>query len=172
MNRKINSLAFCSLVAIFAFIASAAGCRKNAADKPTGGSASDQDAIRASIERHLTTLGSINVSAMDRDYKQISVTGDQAQADVEFKVKQGGATMEMTYLLERHAGDWVVLKSHPAGGQFEHPPMDKTHSGAPADAVHTGMPDIHEIIKATEASGGKQNPAVPPAAKSGEKQKP
>ena len=109
---------------------------------------------------------------MDREYKQISVTGDQAQADVEFKVKQGGATMEMTYLLERHAGDWVVLKSHPAGGQFEHPPMDKTHSGAPADAPSSGMPDIHSIIKATETPGAKQNPPAPPPAKSAEKPAP
>ncbi|MGH9704074.1 MAG: hypothetical protein ACRD4K_11935 [Candidatus Acidiferrales bacterium] len=171
MNRKIKSLAFCSLVAVFAFIVSASGCRKNAADK-VAGNAGDQDAIRASIEKHLTTLGSINVAAMDRDYKQISVTGDQAQADVEFKLKQGGATMEMTYQLERHAGDWVVLKSHPAGGQFEHPPMDKTHSGVPADAPTSGMPDIHSIIKATETSGAKQNPAGAPPAKPAEKPAP
>ncbi len=165
MKRKINSLALCLL------IVSIAGCQKKTADT-AGVKASDQDAIRASIEKHLTTLGSINVSAMDRDYKNIAVTGDQAQADVEFKVKQGGATMEMTYLLERHAGDWVVLKSHPAGGQFEHPPMDKTHSGAPGDAVQTNMPDIHELIKASEAPAIKQNPSGSSATKSGEQKEP
>ena len=153
MNRNLSG------IALFLLIASIAGCQKKVETK-----VGDQDAIRASIEKHLTTLGSINVSAMDRDYKQIAVNGDQAQADVEFKLKQGGATMEMTYFMERHAGDWVVLKSQPTGGQFEHPPMDKTHSGAPADAAHKGMPDIHEIIKATEGSGTKQNPSSPPPA--------
>ncbi len=159
MNRSTSCIALCLLIGI----ASIAGCQKKVGD---------QDAIRASIEKHLTGLASINASAMDRDYKQITVNGNQAQADVEFKLKQGGATMEMTYLLERHAGDWVVLKSQPTGGQFEHPPMDKTHSAAPADDVHKGMPDIHEIIKATQAPGTKPKPAAPPAAQSAEKQTP
>jgi hypothetical protein len=157
MNRSTSCIALCLL------LISIAGCQKKVGD---------QDAIRASIEKHLTGLASINASAMDRDYKQITVNGNQAQADVEFKLKQGGATMEMTYLLERHAGDWVVLKSQPTGGQFEHPPMDKTHSAAPADDVHKGMPDIHEIIKATQAPGTKPKPAAPPAAQSAEKQTP
>jgi len=114
----------------------------------------DEDAIREAVRQHLAGNHGINMSAMNMDITQISINGDQAQADVEFRLKQGGTTMNMSYGLIRHAGGWLVTKSQPGGGQFAHPPMDKDHvmgaSGAAPAASADGapaMPDVHDFFK-------------------------
>jgi hypothetical protein len=89
------------------------GCHKQA---------NDQDAIRASIDKHLNETVGLNLSAMDREVKQISVNGDHASAQVEFRLKQGGdARMEIEYTLERQGKMWAVLKSAPIGGGSSQP---------------------------------------------------
>jgi hypothetical protein len=154
MNRRLTFLALGLLFLSFG------GCKKKIGDEA---------AIRESIQKHLSGLGSINMAAMDTDIKQVTVNGDNAQADVEFRLKQGGATMQMTYALERHAGAWIVLKSQPAGGQFEHPPMDKTHSTMPAAAAGADPPNIHDLLKAAPPAAPKppreKRPAAEPAKK-------
>ena len=116
----------------------AASCRKMA---------SDDEAIRASILQHLKTNSGLNLAAMDTQFQQITVDGDHARAQVLFRTKQEGATMQMTYALERRGGDWTVLKSNPTGGQVAHPPMDGAHgaggAGAPGDAGSPAMPRFH-----------------------------
>jgi hypothetical protein len=84
-----------------------AGCNKPA---------KDQDAIRASIEKRLNGRADLNMSAMDREVKQISVSGDHATAQVEFRLKGGDARMEIEYTLERQGKEWAVLDSQPMGG--------------------------------------------------------
>jgi hypothetical protein len=101
--------------------------------------ASDEDAIRAAILRHLQKNSGLNLSAMDTQFQQITRDGDHAQAQVEFRTKQEGATMQMTYALERRGGEWTVLNGHPAGGQIAHPPMDGAHGAETAPA----MPRFH-----------------------------
>jgi len=78
--------------------------------------ASDQDAIRASIDKHLNEAAGLNLSAMDREVKQITVDGDHASAQVEFRLKQGDARMEIEYTLDRQGKDWAVVKSNPVAG--------------------------------------------------------
>jgi hypothetical protein len=78
--------------------------------------ASDQDAIRASIDKHLNEDAGLNLSAMDREVKQITVDGDHASAQVEFRLKQGDAVMEIEYTLDRQGKDWAVVKSMPVAG--------------------------------------------------------
>jgi hypothetical protein len=109
----------------------AAGCQK---------AASDDEAIRASILQHLKENGTINLAAMDTNFQKISVEGDHARAQVEFRTKQEGATMQMTYALERRGGQWTVLKSQPAGGQISHPPTDGQQPGSSAG---TDVPRFH-----------------------------
>ena len=167
----IRSLATATLSAVLF----AAGCNKSTTSSPSspasgpasteassaapasaGGSInqSDQDAIRAAVRQHLAGNRSINMTAMDMNITQISINGDQAQASVEFRLKQGGTTMEMSYALMRHAGGWLVTKSQPGGGQFAHPPMDKDHAtsasgvapAVPADGAPP-MPDVHNFFK-------------------------
>ena len=82
--------------------------------------ASDQDAIRASIDKHLNEAEGLNLSAMDREVKQITVDGDHASAQVEFRLKQGDARMEIEYTLDRQGKEWDVVKSAPVAGEFAH----------------------------------------------------
>src|ERR1700730_16538679 len=97
------------LVSVLAVLcAFTAGCGK---------AVSDQDAIRASIEKHLNGRADLNLSAMDREVKQISVNGDHATAQVEFRLKQGDARMQVEYALERQGGEWTVMNSQPGRGQ-------------------------------------------------------
>lgn len=130
-----------------------------AAAAPAGAAAqSDHDAITEAIRKHLATNSTINMAVMDMDVGQVNVSGDQAQANADFRLKQGGTTMQMTYFLERHAGTWIILRSQPGGGQFAHPPMDKTHSGAASDPAHPPLPNIHEFFKNAPPAGGGGNP--------------
>ena len=118
--------------------------------------ANDHDAIAAAIRTHLTSNNSINMAAMDMTVTKVSVTGDQAQADAEFRLKQGGTSMQMTYFLERHAGGWIVARSQPAGGQFAHPPMDKTHSGLGGAPAHPKIEDFFQPPPAGDSNAAAQ----------------
>jgi hypothetical protein len=139
--------------------ASAVGCSQTkntesarAVSSSVGAPANDHDAIVAAIQKHLSTDSGINMSVMDMTVNNVNFTGDQAQADAEFHLKQGGTSMNITYKLERHASDWIVLSDTPSGGQFTHPPMDKTHSGTAAESA-TGpnttepLPNAAEFLK-------------------------
>ena len=101
-----------------------AGCNKQA---------NDQDAIRASIEKRLNGRSDLNMAAMDREVKQISVNGDKATAQVEFRLKGGDARMEIEYTLQRQGKDWEVLDSQPMGGGSSNPgPQNAPDEGGSA----------------------------------------
>jgi hypothetical protein len=127
-GHKISVLAlFCAL---------AAGC---------GTKVNDQDAIRASIEKHLSGRADLNLSAMDREVKQVTINGDHASAQVEFRVKGGDAGMEIEYALERQGKEWTVLKGQPMGMDSVHPGMEK----APASGTNAGggqLPQGHPAV--------------------------
>jgi hypothetical protein len=144
----------------------AAGCKKQA---------SDNDAIRAGIMQHLASVGTLNVGAMDMDIRTVSVNGNQAHAEVEFRPKNGGtpgAGMQVGYNLEKRDGAWVVLKSQPLGGMIQHPdPNQNPHKN---QDVHSGLPNFNDIVNpaATPAQGAlpQGHPAVnaqPPNAQPG-----
>jgi len=97
-----------------------------------GKKVNDQDAIRASIEKHLNGRADLNLSVMDREVKQVSVNGDHANAQVEFRLKGSDAKMEIEYALERQGKEWTVLSSQPMG-------MDNAHSGT--EQVPPSAPD-------------------------------
>jgi len=119
----------------------------------------DEAAIAAAIERHLKENSGINMSAMDMAIDSISIQGDQAQANVTFRLKQGETTMQMSYFLSRHAKDWLVMSNQPAGGKFAHPPMDKTHSGMAENSQPAGSPNLRRFYK----NGSTAAPADAPA---------
>jgi hypothetical protein len=117
------------------------------ASPPPTAATSDEDAIRAAIERHLRENSGINLAAMDTTFDSISIQGDKAQANVTFRLKQGGTSMTMTYMLSRQANGWLVLHSQPGGGQFPHPPLDKNHSGIAENPQAPGTPDLKRFFK-------------------------
>ncbi len=158
-------------------VSMAAGCSKSggslgnvqdaapSANAPSASAASatnEQSAITEAIREHLSENKSINMAAMEMNVTDVNITGDQAQANAEFRVKQGGASMLITYFLERHAGGWIVVRSQPGGGQFSHPPMDKTHSnmasGAPAQGAVPNVDDFLNGGNPPNHSGASSHP--------------
>jgi hypothetical protein len=114
---------------------------------PSPAATGDESAIRKAVEDHVRNNPGINMSAMDMSVDGIKIDGDQAQANATFRLKQGGTSMTMAYSLSRHADGWLVVKNQPGDGQFVHPPMDKTHSGATPDSTNPSFPDFHDFMK-------------------------
>jgi hypothetical protein len=145
---KRLALALSVAVALFA----ASGCKKQA---------SDNEAIRAGIMQHLTGIGTLNMTAMDMDIRSVSVSGNQAHAEVEFRPKTGGAPgvgMQVGYNLEKRDGAWVVLKSQPLGGMIQHP--DPSQNPNQNQDVHSGaLPKFNDILN---PSGTPAQGALPP----------
>ncbi len=113
----------------------------------------DNDAIRAGILQHLTSIGTLNMSAMDMDMRSVAVAGNRAHAEVEFRVKTSGPLgggMQVAYDLEKRGGAWVVLKSQPLGGAMQHPSANQSpNTNQP---VHS-MPNFNELLNPSGASG-------------------
>src|SRR5579863_447566 len=130
MNRWLKMSALAILCAL------AAGCGK---------AANDQDAIRASIEKHLNARSDLNLSAMDREVKQVSVNGDHANAQVEFRVKGGDARMDIEYALERQGKEWAVTSSQPVGMGDAHSGADQPPAAGP-DSKGGQLPQGHPAV--------------------------
>jgi hypothetical protein len=144
---KRSALALGLATALFA----AGGCKKQA---------SDNKAIRAGIMQHLTGIGTLNMTAMDVDIRSVSINGNQAYAEVEFRPKTGGAPgagMQVGYNLEKRDGNWVVLKSQPMGGMIQHP--DASQNPHQNQDVHTGLPKFNDILN---PSAAQPQSALPP----------
>lgn len=129
--------------------------------------ASDSDGIRAGILRHLTAVGTLNMNAMTMDIRSVSINGDQAHAEVEFRPKTGGepgSGMQVAYNLEKRDGTWTVLKTQAAGGAIQHPdPNQNPHQN---QNVHSGaLPDFNSVLNPTGApASGALPPGHPPVA--------
>lgn len=123
----------CTMILLFAF---AAGCKKQA---------NEQDAIRAGIDKHLSGVAGLNMSVMDREVKQISINGDHATAQVEFRAKQGPGTMQVEYTLDRQGAEWNVVSNKPFLGQNPHSGMDTPPpaSGAGSGSMPQGHPPVN-----------------------------
>ena len=118
----------------------------------------DQNAIRAALQKHLSERGTLNMAAMEMDVKKVTLDGDRAQAQVEFRLRQGGGGMQIAYSLERQGRTWVVLRGQPTGGEIAHPPLDQTAPEMPWD-----FPRLSEFDKAAAPSGRDTLPAAHPA---------
>jgi hypothetical protein len=128
MNRRFG---ICTMIILFAVIS---GCKKPV---------NDQDAIRASIDKHLSGVSGLNLSAMNREVKQVSINGDNANAVVEFRLTDGSTGMQVGYTLERKGADWNVVQSKPLG-MPDMPGMGMP-GGAP-DGGANSMPPGHPAV--------------------------
>ncbi len=135
------------------------GCKKQV---------SNADAIRDGINRHLSGIKTINLSAMDIIINNYSIQGDQAQAQVEFRPKTGapqGAGMQVNYSLQKQNGVWTVQKTEAVGGAIQHPapgenPNQTMMPGAAAGSS-SALPNLHDLAGGG-APGGAQSGALPP----------
>ena len=127
--------------------------------------ASDSSAIRSGIMQHLNSVGNLNMSAMVMDVRTVSINGNQAHAEVEFRPKTGGVPgqgMQVAYNLEKRDGSWVVLKTQPLGGMIQHPdPNQNPHTNPD---VHSGaLPKFNDILNpADRPAQGAPPPVHPP----------
>lgn len=133
----------------------------------------DNDAIRAGVVTYLTSLKSLNVSAMEISVTEAAINGNQAQAKVEFRPKGttgGDPSMMLTYSLEKRGDQWVVVKSQPAGGSLQHPgpgqmppggTMPPGHPGVSGSGAQTpaGHSDFNEIMKTAQPPNQPNPPA-------------
>lgn len=144
MNRWVWTFA---VVSLFVF---ATGCSRRS---------NDQDAIRASIEQHLNGRADLNMNAMVHEFKQISVNGNQATAQVEFCLKQGGGSMLINYSLQRQGGKWTVLNSVPIG----HPGVGQMPPGISQGGDQDTVPTFNNLLNGQKPSGkGALPPGHPP----------
>jgi len=143
--KRATTLMVVGLLVLFA------GCKKQE---------SDSDAIRSGINQHLASLKTLNLGAMDMNITNVSVQGNQAQAQVEFKPKTGGppgAGMQVSYSLQKQNGAWVVQTTQAAGGSIEHPaPGENPHTGMPSPTAGS-MPNFRDLVP-----GGGTSNSLPP----------
>ena len=125
-----------------------------------GGTASPNDEIRAAIDKHLATQGTLNLEAFNTEIQKVTVQGDQAQADVVFRLKDGPGMMQLGYTLQKAGGNWAVVQSNPVGSNFEHPSLDGTGSAAPGLPPSGTAPDIFDTIHQRMRTPPPENPGT------------
>jgi hypothetical protein len=152
-TRKVFRVkCFALAIGFSAVLFVSSGCKKQAGDN---------DAIRAGIMQHLNGVGTLNISAMEMDIRSVSVNGNQAHAEVEFRPKSGaapGAGMQVAYNLEKRDGAWVVLKTQPVGGMTQHPDSSANPHQNP-DQRTGSLPNFSEIVN---PSGTPAQNVLPP----------
>jgi len=156
MNHKFY------VVFVAAAFVAIAGCQKQ--------QKTPSDAIRDGIRLHLTSLKTLNLSAMDMNVTNVSITGDTAQALVEYIPKTGapaGAAMRVSYSMEKRGEQWVVVKTNSLAGAIDHPAQGTNPHAQPAQGeVHGSLPNFRDLIPpaTTDASGALPpgHPQVPP----------
>ena len=140
-----------SLLAIIGLLVLLTGCKKQE---------TDADGVRSGINQHLASLKTLNLGAMEMNITNVSIQGNQALAQVEFKPKMGppqGAGMQVSYSLQKQNGIWVVQNAQPAAGSIPHPaPGEDSHVNATSPSSGT-MPNFRDLVP----SGGNPN-ALPP----------
>ncbi len=124
---------------------------------------SDDEAIRSAVRQHLSSLGTLNLQAMDTDFTNIAIQNDKATADVSFRPKTGapaGAAMQVSYQLEKQEGNWKVIKKSTPGGMIQHPdPNANPHAQAVPGDVHGKLPNFQEMLGSANSQSGTQQQA-------------
>ena len=128
---------------------------------------SDADGIRAGIRQHLTSLSTLNLNAMEMDFTNVSVQGNQAVAQVTFRPKTGapaGAGMEVSYQLEKRDATWVVTKTGAIGGVITHPEPGANPHVQPGQTPAPGhLPNFRDtLIPVSPGSTPSPPPGHPP----------
>jgi hypothetical protein len=153
------------LTIAYAAVLATAGCHKQ--EQPA------TDAIREGIQQHLTSLNTLNLSAMNINISNVSVNQNTAQAQAEFTPKTGapaGAGMRVSYSLEKRDDKWVVVKTNALSGPINHPdPATNPHGQPPPDSVHGNLPNFRDMIPSNTPGSNQTlppgHPPIPPSEK-------
>jgi hypothetical protein len=127
-----------------------AGCQHRGISAPSApvvasADASPNDAIRTAIQAHLAHNGNLSLQSFDTEVKEVKLEGDQAQAQVEFHVKNGTGTMQLSYALTKRDGTWFVVGSTPGGSNFSHPALDKSQAPVASGTI-SGDSSIFHVL--------------------------
>jgi hypothetical protein len=145
----------CLIVILAGGISAGAGCKKQQ---------TAADGIREGIRQHLASLNTLNLSAMEMNVSNVTVNGNTAEAQVEYVPKTGapaGAGMRVSYSLEKHGGQWAVVKTGSLGGAIDHPaPGANPHTQPIRGDVHGNLPNFRELIPPAGTPDAKA--ALPP----------
>jgi hypothetical protein len=145
--KRLNSIA----VALSLLLVTT-GCSKSAADT--------NNDIRIAIEAHLAQKGTLNLKAFDTVVKQVTLQGDHAQAQVEFRVKNGPGMMQLTYALQKTGGAWSVVESNPVNADFSHPSLDSSQS--PTGGAPGSNPVVSDALRNFKMGGNTTPGNLPP----------
>jgi hypothetical protein len=106
----------------------------------------ENEGIRQGVVKHLAALNMLNMSNMDVKVTQATITGNQAQAQVEIRSKgvdPNAQPMEIGYQLEKRGEEWVVTKTTGMGGGMQHPgPGQAPPAGSTPGAMPPGHPNV------------------------------
>ena len=115
-------------------------------------------AIRTAIQAHLAHKGTLNLQAFQTEVKQVTIQGDRAQAEVEYRVKDGPGSMQLTYALEKRDNAWSVVESVPVGSNFSHPSLDQAQAPPTAGPMAPASPISDPTGFFRSATGAKPAP--------------
>jgi hypothetical protein len=151
MKSSLRTLAFsCGIL----LLAAVSGCKQKR---------SDDEAVRAAVRQHLSSLGTLNMQAFETDFTNIAIQNNQATADVSFRPKTGapaGAAMQVSYQLEKQEGNWRVVKKSTPGGMIQHPdPNANPHAPPVQGEVHGKLPNFQDMLGSGAPSSGSPPPA-------------
>jgi len=156
MKKSFRKIAIACCALALAFVS---GCKQ----KP-----SDDEAVRAAVRQHLSSLGTLNMQALETDFTNISIQNNQATAEVSFRPKAGapaGAAMQVSYQLEKQEGNWRVVKKSTPSGMIQHPDSNANPHTSPVQGeVHGKLPNFQEMLGTTNSqpNAQQQAPAQPP----------
>ena len=79
-------------------------------------------AVQHAIEQHLANRPGIEGNKLILEVQQVTVKGDQAEAEVVFRSRDDPrAQMAYHYELRREGGEWKVENGHPSAAGSPHP---------------------------------------------------
>jgi hypothetical protein len=145
-----------------------AGCSKKSTDTASAAAPKQQDAeaqIRTVIQARVASNGNLNAQAFDTVVNSVTVNGDHAQAQVDFRLKNGPGVMQLNYQIEKRDGSWVVTDSNPIGAGASHPPVDQGQapSSGAADPHAGASHSLSDTLRSFRQDGATgSSPSLPP----------
>jgi hypothetical protein len=118
--------------------------------------ADSEAAVRAALERYLSSRANLNMSGMDMQIGAITFRADSAEADVTFRARNDSkAALSMHYKLRRRNNGWEVEpqtgghgamvppgSSGPSGQTPEMPPGHPSVGPPPPSELPAGHPPV------------------------------
>ena len=146
-----------------------AGCGNKSTDPASAAAPSQpQDAevqIRTAIQTRVTGNTNLNSQAFDTVVNHVSIDGDHAQAQVDFRLKNGPGVMQFNYQLEKRAGSWVVTDSNPvgagSGAGSAHPLVDQSQAPGAPDPHAGASHSLSDTLRSFKQDAGGSSPSLP-----------